>query len=472
MLKKNNLFFKKLESFKNNTALILENNKFITYKELLLGTNKISKLIEKEKKLIFLLGRNDLETITAYISFINKGHTVAFLDFRINKIFLKRLVKLYKPNYIFSEKKKLITINLYSPILNFKSYVLYKRKVGIKNILNKDLMLLMSTSGSTGSPKFVRQSYLNINSNTRKIIQYLNIKSKDITITSLPISYVYGLSVINTHLQVGATIVLTNYSMVEKKFWDLIENHKVNNLSGVPYNYSIIEKISKKGLPSSLKYTTQAGGKMNHILLKKIINIYKKNKIELIQMYGAAEATSRMSYLKWKFAEKKIGSIGKSIPGGSFYLIDKNGKKINRKTRKINRKGELIYHGKNVCMGYAENLKDLSLADLNKGVLKTGDIAYEDSEGFFYIEGRKNRYVKIYGIRVNLSELETILSKKGIDVIMREGKENKINLYFKDSNKIERGIKYISNITSINLNVFVSKILSKKNLTNNLKYKL
>jgi long-chain acyl-CoA synthetase len=472
MLKKNNLFFKKLESFKKNTALILENNKFITYKELLLGTNKISKLIEKEKKLIFLLGRNDLETITAYISFINKGHTVAFLDFRINKIFLKRLVKLYKPNYIFSEKKKLITINLYSPILNFKSYVLYKRKVGIKNILNKDLMLLMSTSGSTGSPKFVRQSYLNINSNTRKIIQSLNIKNKDITITSLPISYVYGLSVINTHLQVGATIVLTNYSMVEKKFWDLIENHKVNNLSGVPYNYSIIEKISKKGLPSSLKYTTQAGGKMNHILLKKIINIYKKNKIELIQMYGAAEATSRMSYLKWKFAEKKIGSIGKSIPGGSFYLIDKNDKKINRKTKKINRKGELIYHGKNVCMGYAENLKDLSLGDLNKGILKTGDIAYEDSEGFFYIEGRKNRYVKIYGIRVNLSELETILSKKGIDVIMREGKENKINLYFKDSNKIERGIKYISNITSINSNVFVSKILSKKNLTNNLKYKL
>ena len=98
MLKKNNLFFQKLESFKKNTALILENNKSITYKELLLGTNKISKLIEKEKKLVFLLGRNDLETITAYISFINKGHTVTFLDFRINKIFLKRLVKLYKKN--------------------------------------------------------------------------------------------------------------------------------------------------------------------------------------------------------------------------------------------------------------------------------------------------------------------------------------------------------------------------------------
>ena len=326
-------------------------------------------------------------------------------------------------------------------------------------------MLLMSTSGTTGSPKFVRQSYLNVNSNTKKIINYLNIKTKDITITSLPISYVYGLSVINTHLQVGATIVLTNYSMVEKKFWELIKNYNVNNFSGVPYNYSIIEKISKKGLPNSLKYTTQAGGKMNQVLLKKIIDIYKKNKIKLIQMYGAAEATSRMSYLKWKFVEKKIGSIGKPIPGGSFHLINNRGKKISKK-------GELVYQGKNVSMGYAEKLKDLSLPDSNKGTLNTGDIAYVDSDGFYYIEGRKNRYVKIYGIRVNLSELETILSRIGIDVIMREGVENRINTYFKNSSKIKEGIKYISKITSINLNVFVSKILSKKNLTNNLKYKI
>ena len=465
MSKKNNLFFNNLEKFKNNTALILENNKFITYNELLLSTKKISKKTEKEKKLIFLLGQNDLETITAYISFINSGHTVAFLDSKINKMLLKRLVSLYKPSYIFCANEKNKKIHLYNSILDFKSYVLYKRKKNVEYILHKDLMLLMSTSGTTGSPKFVRQSYLNVNSNTKKIINYLNIKSKDTTITSLPISYVYGLSVINTHLQVGATVVVTNCSMVEKKFWELIKDYKVNNFSGVPYNYSIIEKISRKGLASSLKYTTQAGGKMNQVLLRKIINIYKKNKIKLIQMYGAAEATSRMSYLKWKYIEKKIGSIGKPIPGGSFHLIDNKGKKTNKK-------GELVYQGKNVSMGYAEKLKDLSLPDSNKGILNTGDIAYVDSEGFYYIEGRKNRYVKVYGIRVNLSELESILSRIGIDAIMREGEENKINIYFKNPLKIKEGIKYISKITSINLNVFVCRILSKKNLTNSLKYKI
>ena len=375
---------------------------------------------------------------------------------------------MYKPSYIFCEKNKIRNDNLYKSILKYKSYILFERKKNEENVLNKDLMLLMSTSGTTGSPKFVRQSYLNVLSNTKKIIKYLNIKSQDITITSLPISYVYGLSVINTHLLAGATIVLTNRSMVEKKFWDLIATFKVNNFSGVPYNYSIIEKISKKGLPSSLKYTTQAGGKMNHVLIKNIINIYKKHEIKLIQMYGAAEATSRMSYLNWKYADKKIGSIGKPIPGGSFYLIDKKEKKFKKKFKK----GELVYQGKNVCMGYAESLRDLSLPDLNKGLLKTGDIAYKDHNGFYFIVGRKNRYTKIYGIRVDLSELESILSKRDIDVIMKEGDENKIEVYSKNSLKIKEGIKYISKVTSLNANIFITKILSKKNLTNNFKYKL
>ena len=375
---------------------------------------------------------------------------------------------MYKPSYIFCEKNKIRNDNLYKSILKYKSYILFERKKNEENVLNKDLMLLMSTSGTTGSPKFVRQSYLNVLSNTKKIIKYLNIKSQDITITSLPISYVYGLSVINTHLLTGATIVLTNRSMVEKKFWDLIATFKVNNFSGVPYNYSIIEKISKKGLPSSLKYTTQAGGKMNRILIKNIINIYKKHEIKLIQMYGAAEATSRMSYLNWKYADKKIGSIGKPIPGGSFYLIDKKEKKFKKKFKK----GELVYQGKNVCMGYAESLRDLSLPDLNKGLLKTGDIAYKDNNGFYFIVGRKNRYTKIYGIRVDLSELESILSKRDIDVIMKEGDENKIEVYSKNSLKIKEGIKYISKVTSLNANIFITKILSKKNLTNNFKYKL
>tara|TARA_Y100001970_G_scaffold294295_1_gene449981 strand:- start:6314 stop:7720 length:1407 start_codon:yes stop_codon:yes gene_type:complete len=468
MLKKNNSFFNRLDKFKNNNALITENNESITYKKLITYSEEISKKIENEKSLIFLLGQNNLETVASYISFVNAGHVVVLLDYKINDQFLKKLINLYKPSYIFCEKSKFKTSKIYLQTHSFKSYFLLKRNKKVANNFHRDLMLLMSTSGTTGSPKFVRLSYSNFQSNTKEIIKYLDIKSKDITITSLPFTYVYGLSVINTHLCVGATIVLTNSSMVEKKFWKLVNENKVNNLAGVPYNYSIIEKISKKGLPLSLKYTTQAGGKMDHVLIKKILEIYKLNKIKFIQMYGASEATSRMSYLDPIYASKKIGSIGKAIPGGKFYLIDRFGKKINKKYKK----GELVYEGKNVFMGYAENFYDLSLPDLKKGILRTGDVAYKDKNGFYFIVGRKNRYIKLYGMRVNLSELENILLKKGIITLMKEASENKVYIYFKNLSKAKKAITYITKMTSINQNVFIIKKISEKNLSTNLKFKI
>ncbi len=466
MSKKINFFIEKFKRFKKNKALILENGKSFTYKNLITNSLKISKNLDNQKRLVFLLGQNNFETIAGYISFVNQGFTTTLLDHRINDMFLKRLISKYSPKYIFCEKTK--TMSGYYNVLNFKSYALLQKTKSVKYNIEGDLMLLMSTSGSTGSPKLVKQSYQNILANSQSIIKYLKIKSKDITITTLPISYVYGLSVINTHLLSGAQIVLTNRSMVENNFWKLIKKFKVNNFSGVPYNYLIIEKILKNKIPPSIKYSTQAGGKMNHLLIKNIINIYKKNNIKFFQMYGAAEATSRMSYLDWKYADKNIGSIGKAIPGGSFFLINNKGQKI----KKSFRKGELVYRGKNVFMGYAKNIKDLSISDINKGILKTGDIAYIDKKGFYYIVGRKNRYCKIYGVRVDLSELEKILLEQGVDTTMKEEGENKIIVYTNNKIKTKKKIKQLSALTSINLNVFIIKTFEKKNLTNNLKYKI
>lgn len=467
MLKKNNFFFKILKQFNKSIALITEENENISYSDLLKYSKNISKNLESKKKLVFLLGQNNVESIAGYISFVNKGYAITMIDYRIDENLLKKLIKHYSPNYIFCEENKFHFSNTFIIVKKFRKYLVLEAKKKININLHKDLMLLMSTSGSTGSPKLVRQSYLNVKINSEQIIQYLKIKSNHKTITSLPITYVYGLSVINTHLLSGSTIILTNKSMIEREFWRLIKTFKVNSFAGVPYNYSIIEKIIKFDFPKSLKYTTQAGGKMNHELIKKILKIYKKNKVKLIQMYGSAEATSRMSYLKWDDSVKKIGSIGKPIKGGNFYLIDKFKKTIND----ANKQGELIYSGKNVCMGYAQKVFDLSLPDTNRGILFTGDLAFKDNEDYYFIVGRKDRYVKIYGSRVNLSELENILSKKGLDVIMKKGAENKIEVFCKKTN-INNHIKYLSKITSINTNVFNIKKISKNNLTKNFKYKL
>ena len=468
MYQKTNFFYNQLKKHKKKNALILEIGKIITYENLLKKTKLLSKSINKKKTLIFLLGQNNLETITAYISFVDDGHVVALIDYRINNVLLKNLIEVYKPRIIFCEKNKLKYFTQYKKKFSFKNYFGYEKKFNNEVSLHKDLVLLLSTSGSTGSPKFVRLSYLNLINNTKSIIKYLNISSKDRSITSLPFTYVYGLSVINTHLLSGSSIVLSNRSITEKEFWMSINKYKVNNIAGVPYSYSIFERFFKKNIPKSLKYTTQAGGKMNNKLIKNLLQIYKKNKIKLIQMYGAAEATARMSYLKYEFAKKKIGSIGKPIPGGKFQIISSKKKVINT----FKKKGELVYRGKNVSMGYATNYKDLSLPDLNHGILKTGDIAYKDKDGFYYIVGRKNRYVKIFGIRVDLSELEDILFKKGIDSIMKDAGENKINIYFKSLLNSQNHVNFLSEITNINKNVFVVKKLKKKNLNKNYKFKI
>ena len=464
----NNIFFENLKKFKNKKALILESGQTITYNQLDKEAKTLLKKLPDKKKLIFLLGENNFETIVGYLAFAKKGFSVAILDSKINDIFLNSLIKLYKPSFIFCSKKKQKILKKFKKIIKFRSFVL-NQKLNQKDYkINKDLMLLVSTSGTTGSPKFVRQSYTNIKSNTKSIVKYLKIENKDVTITSLPFSYVYGLSVINSHLHSGSTIVLTNRSIVEKEFWEQVKKYKVSNFSGVPYSYSMIARIGEKNLPSSFKYTTQAGGKMNHELIRRIIDIYIKKKIKFIQMYGSAEATSRMSYLDWQYAEKKIGSIGKPIPGGKFSLRD-NKKKV---IKKINTKGELVYEGKNVCLGYAKNINDLNLPNTNKGILYTGDLAYKDKDGFYFIIGRKNRYAKIFGIRVNLAELEALFLKKGVDVMLKEGKENKIEVYNNNMNKISQIIENIAKLTRINTNVFQAKKLLKKHLTMNFKYKV
>ena len=278
-------------------------------------------------------------------------------------------------------------------------------------------------------------------------------------------SYVYGLSIINTHLNQGASIVLNNKSIIEKEFWNKLQKNKVTNFGGVPYTYSILEKIKLKNFDlSSLKYTTQAGGKINKQTASNILKEYSPLGIKLYIMYGAAEATARMSYLPLKNIEK-IESIGKAIPGGEFYLENSDGKKI----QEINTHGELIYKGKNVCMGYAENLQDLTKDDVNKGILKTGDIAYKDKDDFYYLVGRKDRYIKIYGMRINLQELENIISNFGIENICIQKKENMITVFIKNDVELEKLKKHITSITKLHPSVFVFKTIKDFPLNKNYK---
>ena len=453
------------QQFKRNNALILKDNSSISYKNLIHEIENFSANI-KDRSLIFLQCQNNFEAIVGYLGSIKSNCVVSLLDENIDIDSFTKLVEEYYPDYIFFDKKNLKGLENFSTIYTFGSYFLLKIKNQKKKILNDQLSLLISTSGSTGSSKLVRQSLSNINNNTESIVNYLKILETDITITTLPMSYVYGLSIINTHLSQGATVVLNNESVTRKEFWNNLQKNKVTNFGGVPYIYSILEKIDFKNFDlKHLKYTTQAGGKIHKHTAQNIIKKFDSINTKLYLMYGAAEATARMSYLPWENIDK-IESIGKPIPGGEFELKDLNNKTI----LDPNIHGNLIYKGKNVCMGYAKNFEDLSKGDENNGRLETGDIAYKDKDNFYYLVGRKDRYIKIYGMRINLQELENIVSNFGFENICMQNKENTIEVYIKgkfDLNKLKINL---ANKTRIHPSVFVFESVKEFSLNKNLKF--
>ena len=443
-------FYENLKDFKKNTALITEDGKNISYENLLIASNQFASKIS-ERCLIFILIDNDLESITALIGSEISNSAIMLLSPNINNEALIKLINSYNPEYIFLNTKLKIKIENYDEIFSYYNYELLKIKKIILKEINDELFLLQTTSGSTGSPKNVKLSYDNVLSNTNSIIKDLNISNNDVCITTLPPSYVYGLSIINTHLKVGAKIVLNKSSIIEKNFWKKLTLNDVNNFGGVPYIYEILIKIGlKKEFFKSLKYTTVAGGYLDNSLKLSILDFYDDLNISLITMYGAAEATSRMSYLPAKYARKKNGSIGIPVSDGTFLL--KNESKEIIKKPYFN--GEIIFKGKNVCMGYANSSKDLLKSDVNKSILTTGDIGYFDEDGFFYIVGKKNRYIKIVGNRISLDEIEKIIYEYGYKNVCSQKTKDTLDIYVNKKN-IEKKINtYVSKYTNLHKNLF------------------
>jgi len=445
-------FFQKIRKHESNICLVDENNKVFTYKKVFNIAEKNTRNL-KERSLIFVLAENDVEFITNYIGFLAKNLVPMLINPKIEIELLRNLIRNYLPSYIFLPISKKISIEDYQEFKYLKKYKILKIKKKTNYLINKNLALLLSTSGSTGSKKFVRISHENINDNTKNIVKYLKIKKNQRTITTMPPHYTYGLSIINTHLYAGASIFVTNMSVVEKKFWKKFKEQKINSFGGVPYFYEIIKKINfdKMQFPN-LKYFTQAGGSLNIDLTKYYMNYAEKNNIDFVIMYGQVEATSRMTYLPYKILKRKIGSIGKPIPGGKIYL--QNEKKSNDK------KGEIIYKGKNVSLGYSTNYRDLEKGDENKGILNTGDLAKKDEDGYFFITGRKSRNVKLYGHRVNLDEIEKILQNKGYKCLCL-GQDNKVTIFSEKETNINEIINYLSKIMKIHYNCFNFKFIKK-----------
>lgn len=387
-----------IELIKQNKSLTFidaESGKNISVEHLLVSDIKLN----PEKKLTFLYIDNSSNSISVLLNFLNSNHALALLSPQLNLTFKLELERIYSPYYIYDNTRT--SIKGFFTRKLFGDIDVFENTRDLKYPISGQLKVLLSTSGTTGSPKFVKLSENNLIQNAQSILDYLPIKNNDVAPLNLPVFYSYGLSVLTTNCISGGSIICTKKDIINKEFWQDFEKFGYSSLAGVPYAYEMLLRIGfNKKQYSSLRYLTQAGGKLSERTVQIFAEYCKKYNIHFFIMYGQTEATARMSYLLPEYLPSKIGSIGKPIKNGVF--------EIDKET------SELYYRGPNVFGGYANSVEELSTF-YNSDFLKTGDIGKIDQDGFYFITGRLKRFIKIFGQRINLDDLERILKNEFIN---------------------------------------------------------
>lgn len=342
------------------------------------------------RRLVLLETRNDIATLVHYLGALAANHVVLPVPAGRDHT---DLVTTYDPD---------VVIDADGPHI---------RRDGSVHDLHDDLALLLSTSGSTGAPKSVRLSRHNLLSNAAAIADYLGIDENDRAATPLPMSYCYGLSVVHSHLLRGATLILTERSVVDDEFWALFRRHRGTSFAGVPYTFELLDHVGFDAMElPHLRYVTQAGGRLPPERVRRYADLGAARGWQLFVMYGATEATARMAYLPPELAAEHPGCIGIPIPGGSFAIEPLDGWPADDAA------GELVYRGPNVMMGYAYGPADLSRGP-ELDALHTGDIARRRPDGLYEVIGRSSRFVKMYGLRIDLQRLESTLRGHGVDAL-------------------------------------------------------
>ena len=335
-----------LNKFASNIAVETEQGKILTYAQLEKDIKTIAEVM-KPRKFTFCLCENTLGSFVGYVAFMTHNIPTVLLDGSKDMGIVLGLANHYMPEYIWIPTNRVDELGHGVPVITYEDYTLINW-ADTQHEIHPDILLCLTTSGTTGSPKLVKLTEKNLKSNAESIAEYLKITEKERAITSLPMYYSFGMSVINSHLIKGATLLLTDKAVIQREFLNFLKEGKATSIAGVPYTYEMLRRLRflKMDLPE-LKTMIQAGGKLNANIVKEYVESAKATGKEFIVMYGQTEAAPRMSYLPFDKALEKYASIGIAIPGGKLSVRDVNDQEITTPDTD----GELIYEGPKVCMG-------------------------------------------------------------------------------------------------------------------------
>ena len=360
---------------------------------------------EAEKSLVFVLTRNDVATVTAILAARALGHAVALLDAKAAPEALQALAEAYDPEFLVFEGAPPLAV---AEVAAVNGASVGRRAGRRASRPNADLALLLSTSGTTGSAKFVRLSAGAILENARQIAVALDIQPADVGVGHLALHYSYGWSVLASHLLAGASVALMDDSIMSPTFWPTIAAAGGTHFPGVPFHYTALARFGLGVVPASITSFTQAGGALDLRFQRKIHEQAQARGAGFYVMYGQTEAGPRITTVPAGDFEAKAGSVGVALDGGALSILDDDGKALP-----AGQAGHVVYTGRNVMLGYATRRDELALGDEQQGRLETGDLGYLDADGFLFLTGRSKRISKIFGLRISLDEIEGRLTEAG-----------------------------------------------------------
>ena len=384
---------------------------WLTREELRAASLDLAQKIASERKgLAFLFCGVNCETVIGLLAAAAAGHATALIDPSVPEDALKGLIDAYQPELLLGardigEKMRAVAdVTGTADSLDSRAGVVewIARDEGPSSVaIDSALQLLLSTSGTTGSRKYVRLSRDAIVANARQIAKALAIDDRSVGIAHLPLHYSYGLSVITSHLTAGGRLCLINDSITSPSFWSKIGTVGGSHFPGVPFHYVALARLGLSMAPDCVKVFTQAGGALDLRVQTKIRDWAAQRGSQFFVMYGQTEASPRMATLQHADHARKAGSVGVALAGGQFSIVDDGGAPLP-----ADAVGTVVYEGPNVMLGYAMSRADLGKGDEMNGRLETGDLGRLDAEGFLYLTGRTKRFAKIAGYRLGLDEIE------------------------------------------------------------------
>jgi acyl-CoA synthetase (AMP-forming)/AMP-acid ligase II len=368
------------------------------------------KIASERKQLVFLLCGANSETVIGLLAAAAAGHATALIDPSAPEDRLTGLVEAYQPELVLGARE--FGDKLHAVADDTAASSSLESRAGVIDWVTRNaapsfapidpaLQLLLSTSGTTGSRKYVRLSRAAIAANARQIAEAVAVDERSVGVAHLPLHYSYGLSVVTSHLAAGGRICLINDSITSPAFWSKIGKAGGSHFPGVPFHYAALARLGAGLLPDSINVFTQAGGALDLRIQTKMHDLASRRGGRFFVMYGQTEASPRMATLQHAEFTRKAGSVGVALAGGRLSIVDDKGA-----TLQADAIGTVVYEGPNVMLGYAMSRSDLGKGDEMEGRLETGDLGRLDAEGFLYLAGRTKRFAKIAGYRLGLDEIE------------------------------------------------------------------